>query len=43
MNKTHDISSWEGSEGIKSVFVDQMNGARRTFGVRLAENVEFPR
>ena len=37
----------QGSEGIKPVFVDQMDavmdGARRAFSVRLAENIELPR
>ena len=33
----------QGSEGGKLVLVDQMDGARRTFSVWLAENIELPR
>ena len=33
----------QGSGGGKSVLVDQMDGARRTFSVWLAENIELPR
>ena len=33
----------QGSRGGKSAFVNQMDGARRAFRVRLAENIELPR
>ena len=33
----------QGSGGGKSVFVDQVDGARRAFSVRLTENIELPR
>ena len=33
----------QGSRGGKSAFVGQMDGARRTFRVRLAENIELRR
>ena len=32
-----------GSGGEKSAFVDETDGASRTFSVRLAENIELPR
>ena len=32
-----------GSGTGKSAFVDQMDGARRAFSVRLAENIKLPR
>ena len=37
------LTNTQSSGDRKSAFVDQIDGARRTFGVRLAENIELPR